>query len=196
MTRDLTGSSMCSCGIDCRAPTSACPVLARTYDRWTVLIPFATRPAHPCTAVSPRSGTQSPGTAPGPGAHSAGLLLTRAKLENPAERIYLGARPAGCLVPEEVAEAGLHVVEASSLGREVEGFQHVAQGAAPGLKFLLAVCGLGQLGRYGSPQDVEEALPCGDPPRKAKVIERFGQGQRRQVAGKRGLLRESDEDIK
>ena len=23
------------------------PVLTRTYDRWTVLIPFATRPAHP-----------------------------------------------------------------------------------------------------------------------------------------------------
>ena len=47
MTRDVTGSSMCSCGIHCRAPISACPVLARTYDRWTVLIPFATRPAHP-----------------------------------------------------------------------------------------------------------------------------------------------------
>ena len=44
MTRDLTGSSMCSCGIHCRAPISVCPVLARTYDRWTVLIPFATRP--------------------------------------------------------------------------------------------------------------------------------------------------------
>ena len=40
MTRDLTGSSMCSCGIHCRASISACPVLARTYDRWTVLIPL------------------------------------------------------------------------------------------------------------------------------------------------------------
>ena len=47
MTRDLTGSSMCSCGIHCRASISACPVLARTYDRWTVLIPFATRPRAP-----------------------------------------------------------------------------------------------------------------------------------------------------
>ena len=34
-------------GIHCRAPISACPVLSRTYDRCTVLIPFATRPAHP-----------------------------------------------------------------------------------------------------------------------------------------------------
>src|SRR5580704_124380 len=45
MTRDLTGSSMCSCGIHCQASIGACPVPARTYDRWTVLIPFATLPA-------------------------------------------------------------------------------------------------------------------------------------------------------
>ena len=47
MTRDFTGSSMCSRGIHCRAPISACPVPSRTYDRCTVLIPLATRPAHP-----------------------------------------------------------------------------------------------------------------------------------------------------
>ena len=47
MTSDFTGSSMCSRGIHCRAPASACPVFSRTYDRCTVLMPFATRPAHP-----------------------------------------------------------------------------------------------------------------------------------------------------
>ena len=47
MSRDFTGSAMCSRGIHCRAPISACPALSRTYDRWTVLIPFATLPAHP-----------------------------------------------------------------------------------------------------------------------------------------------------
>ena len=41
MTRDLTGS----CGIHCRTSLGAFPVPARTYDRWTVLIPFATLPA-------------------------------------------------------------------------------------------------------------------------------------------------------
>jgi hypothetical protein len=47
MSRDLAGSPMCSAGIHWRAPISACPVFSRTYDRCTVLIPFATRPAHP-----------------------------------------------------------------------------------------------------------------------------------------------------
>ena len=47
MSRDFTGSSICSRGIHCRAPISACPVFSRTYDRCTVLIPLATRPAHP-----------------------------------------------------------------------------------------------------------------------------------------------------
>ena len=47
MSRDFTGSSRCSRGIHWRAPISACPVLSRTQDRWTVLIPLATRPAHP-----------------------------------------------------------------------------------------------------------------------------------------------------
>ncbi len=43
----LTGASMCSRGIHCRAPISVCPALSRTCDRCTVLIPFATLPAHP-----------------------------------------------------------------------------------------------------------------------------------------------------
>jgi hypothetical protein len=47
MTRDFTGSWICSAGIHWRAPISACPAFSRTYDRWTVLIPLATRPAHP-----------------------------------------------------------------------------------------------------------------------------------------------------
>ncbi len=47
MSRDLTGSAMCSAGIHCRAPISACPAASRTYDRCTVLIPLATFPAHP-----------------------------------------------------------------------------------------------------------------------------------------------------
>ena len=47
MTTHFTGSSICSRGIHCRAPISACPAFSRTYDRCTVLIPFATRPAHP-----------------------------------------------------------------------------------------------------------------------------------------------------
>ena len=47
MSRDFTGSSMCSRGIHCRAPISACPAFSRTYDRCTVLMPLATRPAHP-----------------------------------------------------------------------------------------------------------------------------------------------------
>ena len=47
MTRDLTGSSICSRGIHCRAPISACPVLSRTYATCTVLMPLATWPAHP-----------------------------------------------------------------------------------------------------------------------------------------------------
>jgi hypothetical protein len=47
MARDFTGSSMCSAGIHWRAPMSACPVRSRTKDRCTVLIPLATRPAHP-----------------------------------------------------------------------------------------------------------------------------------------------------
>src|ERR1700722_2652792 len=38
---------MSSAGIHCLAPISACPVLSRTLDRCTVLIPFATRPAQP-----------------------------------------------------------------------------------------------------------------------------------------------------
>jgi hypothetical protein len=47
MTSDLTGSSMRSRGIRCRAPMSACPVRSRTKDGCTALIPLATRPAHP-----------------------------------------------------------------------------------------------------------------------------------------------------
>ena len=47
VTSDFTGSSMSSAGIHCRAPVSACPVLSRTQDRCTVLMPFATRPAQP-----------------------------------------------------------------------------------------------------------------------------------------------------
>ena len=47
VTRDVTGSLMCSRGIHCRAPISACPVPSRTYARCTVLMPLATRPAHP-----------------------------------------------------------------------------------------------------------------------------------------------------
>src|ERR1035437_4613646 len=47
VSRDFTGSWMCSAGIHWRAPISACPVFSRTYDRWTVLMPFATWPAHP-----------------------------------------------------------------------------------------------------------------------------------------------------
>ena len=38
---------MSPAGTHCRAPASAWPVFSRTYDRWTVLMPFATRPAHP-----------------------------------------------------------------------------------------------------------------------------------------------------
>src|SRR5262245_47126567 len=41
MTRDFTGSSMCSAGIHWRAPISACPVASRAYDRCTTVIPFA-----------------------------------------------------------------------------------------------------------------------------------------------------------
>ena len=47
MTSDVTGSSICSRAIRCRAPISACPVFSRTSDTCTVLIPFATRPAQP-----------------------------------------------------------------------------------------------------------------------------------------------------
>jgi hypothetical protein len=47
MTSDVTGSSICSRAIHCRAPISACPVFSRTSDTCTVLIPFATRPAQP-----------------------------------------------------------------------------------------------------------------------------------------------------
>ena len=47
MTSDVTGSSMCSRAIHCRAPISECPVFSRTSDTCTVLIPFATRPAQP-----------------------------------------------------------------------------------------------------------------------------------------------------
>jgi hypothetical protein len=47
MTRDRPGSPICSRGIHCRAPISACPVLSRTQDRCTVVIPLATFPAHP-----------------------------------------------------------------------------------------------------------------------------------------------------
>ena len=47
ITWDFTGSAMCSAGIHCRAPISACPVLSRTYDKCTVLMPFSTLPAHP-----------------------------------------------------------------------------------------------------------------------------------------------------
>ncbi len=47
VTSDFTGSLMSSAGIRWRAPASACPVFSRTYDRCTVLIPFATRPAQP-----------------------------------------------------------------------------------------------------------------------------------------------------
>ena len=38
---------MSSAGIRCRAPMSAWPVFSRTQDKCTVLMPFATRPAHP-----------------------------------------------------------------------------------------------------------------------------------------------------
>ena len=47
MTSDFTGSLMCSAGIHCRAPISACPVRSRTYARCTVVIPLATLPTHP-----------------------------------------------------------------------------------------------------------------------------------------------------
>ena len=47
MTADVTRSPMCSAGIHCRAPTSACPVPSRTYARCTVLIPLATLPTQP-----------------------------------------------------------------------------------------------------------------------------------------------------
>ncbi len=47
ITAAFAGSLMCSAGIHCRAPISACPVRSRTYDKCTVLIPFATLPAHP-----------------------------------------------------------------------------------------------------------------------------------------------------
>jgi hypothetical protein len=47
VTSDVTGSLICSAGIHWRAPISACPVASRTYDRCTVLMPLAIRPAHP-----------------------------------------------------------------------------------------------------------------------------------------------------
>ena len=47
MTSDVTGSATCSRGIHCRAPTSAWPVFSRTSDTCTVVMPLATRPAHP-----------------------------------------------------------------------------------------------------------------------------------------------------
>src|SRR5580704_15176773 len=59
MTRDLTGSSMCSCGTHCQAPIGACPVLVRTYHRVDRVdpvchparaphvLPFSLRPRRP-----------------------------------------------------------------------------------------------------------------------------------------------------
>ena len=52
--RERTGPAMCSAGIHCRNPISACPVFSRTYDRCTVLIPFANPSAQPmCWRLTP-----------------------------------------------------------------------------------------------------------------------------------------------
>src|ERR1017187_10358851 len=95
VTSDFTGSVMSSAGIHWRAPASACPVFSRTYDRCTVLMPFATRPAQPmyCRFTPAVGGT---------------LLLLARLIERP-DRHPPSARPArrsvqsGCRIAPDLA---------------------------------------------------------------------------------------------
>jgi len=88
VTSDVTGSVTCSRGIHCRAPISACPTPCRTYDRCTVLIPLATRPAHPMyclfTPAVAAPAFSCPVSSSAPTAIPPALRLRRAAPSSPA----------------------------------------------------------------------------------------------------------------
>ena len=64
------------------------------------------------------------------------VLLACAKVEDQAERVHGGVRPACRFVAEQAAEAGFHVVQAAALRREVEGIQHVGRERCTGTRTL------------------------------------------------------------
>ena len=70
-----------------------------------------------------------------------------------------------------------------------------AESAAPGLELFGAGRGLGELGRYSGPRNMEEVLAGGDPPCQAKVVECLRQGQRRKVVREGGLLGHGDQGV-
>ena len=99
VTRDVTGSATCPRGIHCAAPISACPVPCRTYDRYTVLMPLATRPAQPMycrltpapsAPCSPCETTSLPRSSPECAAlawpQAQDLDPRRPRLRNPSDR--------------------------------------------------------------------------------------------------------------